>query len=373
MRIDAYSAVDEGIDADDVPLVVALAACHQGQSKLGVDHSWMTLLTDPLLAHATFVDFRDQRKFERCPVRGSALMSRNVDVALEVAKERHQRDAPLLCLGGDHTISIGTFMSTRKQHPGTRLVWIDAHPDINTPCSTLSGNCHGMPVAHLFNYVDGFRVDHPLQPQEILYIGLRSIDQAEQVRLDKLKAGGALIYSSDDIISRGIDSVLAEVDAAWSPHMNRITGCFDFPIHTSLDVDSMDPTFTPATGTPVHGGITPDDVKAILEWTNRRAHGGMSHLDIVEINCYLSTPSGAARTVSNSSGILQRWLATHPVLRKAKGETDPEDVVAGCPEDVVAGCNRKRPRGDLGSHQAESIVSSDSNHSLQALAADLSQ
>ena len=59
----------------------------------------MNPLADPLIARATFVDFRDQRKFERCPIRGSALMSRNVDVALASAKERHSRDTPLMCLG----------------------------------------------------------------------------------------------------------------------------------------------------------------------------------------------------------------------------------------------------------------------------------
>jgi hypothetical protein len=48
MRIDSYTAVDEGIQ--DVPLVVALAACHQGQSKMGVDHGWMTLLTGDSLS-----------------------------------------------------------------------------------------------------------------------------------------------------------------------------------------------------------------------------------------------------------------------------------------------------------------------------------
>ena len=276
-------------------------------------------------------------------------------------------------------------MSTRKQHPSTRLVWVDAHPDINTPCSTLSGNCHGMPVAHLFNYVDGFRVDHPLQPHEILYIGLRSIDKAEQVRLDDLRANGALIYSADDVLSRGIDAILEEVDEAWSSTpdgRHRSSSRFDFPLHTSLDVDSMDPSFTPATGTPVPGGIAPSDAKAILEWTNRRAAFGMSHLDIVEINCYLSTPSGAARTVSTSSGILERWLATHPVLqeaiRKAKAAEDQADNGVDVADDDASGHLRgtrssKRPRDEATpSRGTDSIFSSGSSLTLSTLAAETS-
>lgn len=42
MKIDAYSSVEVSLESS--PLVVALAACHQGQSKAGVDHSWMSLL-----------------------------------------------------------------------------------------------------------------------------------------------------------------------------------------------------------------------------------------------------------------------------------------------------------------------------------------
>lgn len=219
------------------------------------------------------------------------------------------------CLaGGDHTVSIGTFIATRQQNSKTRLVWIDAHPDINTPCSSLSGNCHGMPVAHLFNYVDGFKTEHPLQPHEILYIGLRSIDQAEQERLDVLKMNGACIYTAEDVKTLGIHAILREVEKSWIEHMDSSTGKFDFPIHVSLDVDSMDPEFTPATGTPVPDGIMPSDVEVVLRWSNRKAAGGLSHLDIVEINCYLSSPSGAAKTVSTSFQLLQAWTSSHQYL-----------------------------------------------------------
>ena len=59
----------------------------------------------------------------------------------------------------------------------------DAHADINTPLSSLSGNMHGMPVAFLLNLV-GNKNDLPalnwfkppyLIPEDIVYIGLRSV------------------------------------------------------------------------------------------------------------------------------------------------------------------------------------------------------
>lgn len=192
----AYGALsDDAVGGK--PLVVALAACHQGQTKAGVDSGWIALAGDVNLSGATFVDFRDQRKFGN-PIKGAMILSRNIGCALDkAAKAANADDVPLLCLGGDHTVSVGTVAATKWRHPTTRLIWIDAHPDINTPDvrspsvagqraphpnvvpqTTMSGNCHGMPVAHLMNLVDGFQLPACIEPHEILYIGLRSIVRA---------------------------------------------------------------------------------------------------------------------------------------------------------------------------------------------------
>eukprot|EP00951_Prasinocladus_malaysianus_P049940 scaffold675218_cov66-Prasinocladus_malaysianus.AAC.1 len=122
-----------------------------------------------------------------------------------------------------------------------------------------------------------------------------------------------------------MDAILAEIKFEWS---NGSSGQFDFPIHVSLDVDSMDPIFTPATGTPVPGGISPVDVEATLAWCNRHAWRGLCHLDIVEINCYLSTPSGAAKTCSTAASVLQTWLATHRFFAGRKA-AEAKAAVAG--------------------------------------------
>lgn len=45
------------------------------------------------------MDFRDTRKFDRCPVRGSVLLSRNIDIALASAEAEHNVLVPMLTLG----------------------------------------------------------------------------------------------------------------------------------------------------------------------------------------------------------------------------------------------------------------------------------
>ncbi|CAL1532824.1 unnamed protein product, partial [Lymnaea stagnalis] len=56
-------------------------------------------------------------------------------------------------------------------------------------------------------------------------------------------------YSTHEVDRRGIRRVLEEALTSLDPRGER-------PIHLSFDVDSMDPTLIPCTGTPVPGGLT---------------------------------------------------------------------------------------------------------------------
>src|SRR2546428_2015922 len=59
-----------------------------------------------------------------------------------------------LVLGGDHSVGAGSVAAAAEWAKKTRelpigLLWIDAHGDMNTPATSLSGNVHGMPLAAL--------------------------------------------------------------------------------------------------------------------------------------------------------------------------------------------------------------------------------
>src|SRR5262245_8911626 len=59
-----------------------------------------------------------------------------------------------LVLGGDHSLAAGSVAAIAewarkaKERP-IGLLWVDAHGDMNTPATSLSGNVHGMPLAAL--------------------------------------------------------------------------------------------------------------------------------------------------------------------------------------------------------------------------------
>ncbi|MDJ0315010.1 arginase family protein [Arthrobacter sp. H35-D1] len=75
-----------------------------------------------------------------------------VEAHLVAASEILQDLGPrsLLTLGGDCTVEVASVSHMASIHPDLRLVWIDAHGDLNTPESSPSGHAHGMALRILF-------------------------------------------------------------------------------------------------------------------------------------------------------------------------------------------------------------------------------
>lgn len=185
-------------------------------------------------------------------------------------------------LGGDHSIALGTLkgMSRRAAREGRPLfvLWIDAHPDCHTLETTTSGHIHGTPVAYAIGE-SGFGealgpVEHPLPPENICMLGIRSIDPAE-ARVITRRCINAVCAA--DIASRGVASVLA-------PFLERVRDAGGI-LHVSFDADAVDPSAAPGVGTPVAEGLSVADAHAIM--TMVEASGLMGSLELVELNPFL--------------------------------------------------------------------------------------
>lgn len=142
---------------------------------------------------------------------------------------------------------MGTISGTLSRYPDAVVVWVDAHADINSVATTPTGNIHGMPVAFLLGLpstetVSQFSWLKPtLKPNSIVYIGLRDVDPGEK---KLLKDYGITAFSMHEVDKWGIGAVVQRALDAVCPHRDR-------PIHLSFDVDALDPTVAPSTGTPV--------------------------------------------------------------------------------------------------------------------------
>ena len=182
-------------------------------------------------------------------------------------------------LGGDHSLAIGSISAVarhcREHGRKLRVLWFDAHADLNTATMTPSGNIHGMPVACLCGYgpealtrIGG--VVPAITPDQIRQIGIRSVDEGEKRFLHELKVEVFDMRYIDEIGMRTtMEQALVGVDD-------------DTHLHVSLDVDFLDPTIAPGVGTTVRGGPTYREAELCMEMIADT--GCLASLDIVELN-----------------------------------------------------------------------------------------
>tara|TARA_B110000483_G_scaffold136235_1_gene162934 strand:+ start:41 stop:853 length:813 start_codon:yes stop_codon:yes gene_type:complete len=176
-----------------------------------------------------------------------------------------------ICIGGDHSITIGSGAASLNKYPNVKFIWIDAHADINTFDSSLTKNYHGMSLSFLtgldknkhFSFIKNL-----LNFKNIYYIGLRDIDSFEWKIINDHK----IKYTLSEFINTNI---IHETNKL-STFINKS------PIHISFDVDSIDESFISSTGTIVRNGLDLKKTKFLLKSLLKNEN--VVGIDIVEMN-----------------------------------------------------------------------------------------
>ena len=234
----------------------------------------------------------------------------------EACRAAHGDGRLVLTMGGDHSIALGTVAAALSARPETRVLWVDAHADANSPATSPSGNMHGMPLAFLLGLVDAASLGEEapffewlldeggprLAPEHLAYVGLRDVDDSERCTLRALAGRGAYVSSMHDVDKYGIGRV---VDEALG-HLGYGGEGAPPPLHLSFDVDACDPLIAPATGTAVRGGLSFREAHFVCEAA--AATGALGSLDIVEVNEALSDVRGADDTVQLAAGLVASAL-----------------------------------------------------------------
>ena len=195
-----------------------------------------------------------------------------------------------IVLTGDHSNAIGAIHGFMKANKGMQVgvIWIDAHADLHSPYTTPSGNMHGMPLAVLLkqdnltaqkNPIDvptakfwNQLKDHPstLKPNNLVFIGLRDAETEELALIDQLNIKA---YTPELIAAQGIEAVL-KGSLEYLSHCDAL--------YVSFDVDSMDPSISTGTGTPVSNGLDFEQTQYLLKALINAPQ--VAALEITEIN-----------------------------------------------------------------------------------------
>jgi arginase len=185
---------------------------------------------------------------------------------------------PLL-MGGDHCLAIGSISAVaahcRRERKHLRVIWLDAHTDVNTAAISPSGNMHGMPVACLLGHGPEELVGWSGQraavaPEDIDFIGIRSVDADEKQAIRQLDLQ---VFDMRHIDEHGMRNTMTEAlhDVDEDTHL-----------HVSFDLDCLDPLDAPGVGTGVRGGPTYREMQLCMEMIADT--GRLCSLDVVEIN-----------------------------------------------------------------------------------------
>ena len=200
----------------------------------------------------------------------------------------------IINIGGDHSMSIATIADTLNKYPNAKVIYFDAHADINTYKSSKSKHYHGMPLS----FVTGIDEDkqfpfikNKLPFENLLYIGSRCWD----------------IFEVNEVYKKNIKFLTPDdINNNFEESLNKIMNFVgNSPVHVSFDVDSIDPKYIPSTGTPVKNGIELDNAIKILDNLNNTK---IVNMDITELNNKLGSTTDVDKSIKNTELLFSKFL-----------------------------------------------------------------
>jgi arginase len=229
---------------------------------------------------------------------------KNLDEVIQATTELAQKVAEVveagrfpLVLGGDHSIAIGTLAGLSDKYKNLGVIWYDAHADFNTAETSPSGNIHGMPLAVSVglgheSLVNLHSEGRKVKPENIVIIGARSVDPEER---QLIKEQGVKVFTMHEIDRYGMTAVMEE--ALSYLRSREVDG-----VHLSLDLDGLDPLYTPGVGTPVPGGISYRESHLAMEMLEDS--GMITSAEFVEVNPILDEKNKTADVAVGLMGSL---------------------------------------------------------------------
>lgn len=198
----------------------------------------------------------DLKKVKTCDIGDLDLPMGDVEGDLKeisrVTKAILADDKKTMMIGGEHLVTLGTIREYVKKYPDLHIIHFDAHTDLREEFlgrklshATVLRKCYDL-----------------LGDGRIYQFGIRSGDSSEFA----WAAEGHTHLRKFDLV--GLDKCIDELK--------------DKPVYITIDLDVLDPSVFPGTGTPEGGGITYKELQqAILDM---RGLNNIVGADMVELS-----------------------------------------------------------------------------------------
>lgn len=180
-------------------------------------------------------------------------------------------------LGGEHSISLGVVEAMKEQYPNISVLHFDAHAD-------MRDSYQGTPYSHA---CVARRISE-LCP--VVQAGIRSMSSEEALFIER---------TNREIINP------AELNSPDS--VERICGKLTKDIYITVDLDVLDPSVMPATGTPEPGGVLWKDlIRLICEVSRNGMIRGFDVVELCPIPGLIAPDFTAAKLVYRIMGYIDR-------------------------------------------------------------------
>ncbi|HTS91981.1 MAG TPA: agmatinase [Stellaceae bacterium] len=215
----------------------------------------------------------------------------NLSDSIRIITEFYQKVVATGCrpltLGGDHTIALPILRAIAAKHGPVGMVHVDAHADINE-------HMFGEPVAHGTPFRRAVE-EGLLDCRRVVQIGLRGTGYAAE-DFDWPRQQGFRVVQAEECWYRSLAPLMAEV----REQLGR------GPVYLTFDIDGLDPSVAPGTGTPEPAGLTGSQGIEIIR--------GCRGLDIVGCDLVEVAPpyDTSGNTALLGAGLLFEMLCVLP-------------------------------------------------------------
>lgn len=181
-------------------------------------------------------------------------------------------------LGGDHTIALPILRSIARKHGPVGLVHVDAHADVNDEMM-------GERITHGTIFRRAIE-EGVVDPQRMVQIGLRATGYAAD-DFDWAREQGARVVQAEECWHKSLAPLMTEIGDSLGS---------EAPVYLSFDIDGLDPSVAPGTGTPEPGGLTGAQGLEII----RGCYGqNLVGCDLVEVSPPYDTTGNTALLAAN--------------------------------------------------------------------------
>jgi len=170
-------------------------------------------------------------------------------------------------LGGDHAVPFGAIRAYAERYPGLGILHLDAHADLRDAYEGFTWS-HASIFHNVMTKIDGVA--------KLVQVGVRDLGQAEN-RMIESSNGRIVTFFDADLSSR------KDEGEAFGRIADSIVAELPQLVYLSWDIDGLDPTLCPGTGTPVPGGLSWNEAIALLRAVHRSGRTIVG-LDLCEVS-----------------------------------------------------------------------------------------